>query len=146
MWWFAPLPHTEQALRNMLRDVDRLNMIIVIAVSFLNDDCRFVTQPTLEEVSASISSHKASGPDNITAELLKMDGRASRITGFRRDRSTADQIFNLRLIPQKWREFRIRTFHWLQASLRQHEEQGAVFGDEGAGSRNKIVKVTKLSC
>src|ERR1700744_4601746 len=32
-------------------------------------------------------------------------------SGFRRDRSTTDQIFNLRLILQKGREFQVRTYH-----------------------------------
>ena len=141
---------------------------------------------TLEEVSEAINSlknNKASGPDNIPAELLKMGGeelskviyelvnrkwnterlldewlqgailhlhkkgdkmicenyrgiallntaykvfarvlfgrlspRSENVigedqSGFRRDRSTTSQIFNLRLILQKGREFQVRTYH-----------------------------------
>jgi len=155
-------------------------------VSFLDDDGRIVAAPTMGEVSAAISSlknNKASGPDNIPAELLKMGGeelskvmyglvnriwnmeelpdqwlegailplhkkgdktecenyrgiallntaykvfarvlfdrlspRAETVIGdyqggFRRDRSTTDQIFTLRLILQKGREFQVRTHH-----------------------------------
>ena len=155
-------------------------------VSFLIDDGRIVAEPTMEEVSAAINSlknNKASGPDNIPAELLKMGGEElskvlydlvkriwnteelpgqwlegaiiplhkkgdkmncenyrgiallntaykvfARVLfdrlnplaenvigdyqgGFRRDRSTTDQIFNLRLILQKGREFQVWTYH-----------------------------------
>jgi len=155
-------------------------------VSTLSDDGRIVPAPTLEEVSGAIHSlknNKASGPDNIPAELLKMGGeelpkvmheiveriwntekipeewlegaliplhkkgdklvcenyrgiallntaykvfakvlfdrlspRAETVIGeyqcgFRRDRSTTDQLFNLRLILQRGREFQTQTYH-----------------------------------
>ena len=45
--------------------------------SFLDDEGRVVAEPTYEEVSTAITSlknNKASGPDNLPAELLKMAG------------------------------------------------------------------------
>lgn len=154
--------------------------------SFLNDDGRFVAEPTRDEVSVAISSlknNKAPGPDNIPAELLKCGGEElaevmyelvvriwnsetmpdvlldgalvpvhkkgdklvcenyrgicllnaaykvfARVLynrllphtetvigeyqcGFRRDRSTTDQIFNLRLILHRGSEFKVQTYH-----------------------------------
>lgn len=154
--------------------------------SFLHDDGRVVEEPTIEEVSQAIlqlKNNKASGPDNIAAELLKHGGpelakalygivikiwRAEQLPaellegaivaihkkgdklqcenyrgvcllntaykvlarvlytrlqphaetvigeyqcGFRRNRSTTDQIFNLRLILQRGSEFNVQTHH-----------------------------------
>lgn len=154
--------------------------------SFLHDDGRAVEEPTIEEVSQAIKqlkNNKASGPDNIAAELLKHGGpelakalhqivvkiwrdeqlpaellegaivaihkkgdklqcenyrgvcllnaaykvlarvlytrlqpHAETVIGeyqcgFRRNRSTNDQIFNLRLILQRGGEFNVQTHH-----------------------------------
>ncbi|XP_037028700.1 uncharacterized protein LOC119068940 [Bradysia coprophila] len=78
--------------------------------SFLNDDGRIVSAPTLEEVSAAISSlknNKASGPDNIPAELLKMGGEELAKVIY----ELVERIWNNESLPDQWLEGAILPLH-----------------------------------
>lgn len=74
-----------------------------IDFSFLDDDGRIVAVPTYEEVSTAITSlknNKASGPDNLPAELLKMGGEELTNALYK----IVLQIWNEQTLPAQWLE------------------------------------------